>query len=131
MTDAAPIATVVDYRSLIVGLRTAAAQRGIAIGGADVAEVAGLSEGYLARLLAPGARHGLGMIAFGPILQVLGVKLLMVPDDEAIRRFSSRIGRRRETHVRHGVGCLADATHPAVRAAFIKRIGSKGGISRA
>ena len=98
------LAEIHDYPSLIVALRARARDRQIAIGGASATRVAGLSDGYLARLLSPaalksamgGRKHGdggvrIGLNTLGPILGLLGVRLVMVEDAEAMARYGPRV----------------------------------------
>jgi hypothetical protein len=101
------IAEIGDYRQLIGAMRLRAQQRQIALGGEHVAAVAGLPRGYLQKLIGPQQKtrknvRRIGIISLGPVLTVLGVKLLMVEDLEAIARYGGRIPHRVDRAVRSG-----------------------------
>jgi hypothetical protein len=54
----------------------------------------GLQSGYCAKLLAPHPIRRLGRVSLGPMLQVLGLKLLVVEDTDALERIRPRLTRR-------------------------------------
>jgi hypothetical protein len=60
-----------------------------------VDEVAGLPQRYTAKLLAPKGLKSLGRISMGPILGALGLKLAVLPDDEALARIRHRLPKSR------------------------------------
>jgi hypothetical protein len=87
-----PIAVVTDYRDLVVALRHRIVELGTSMESVD--EVAGLPQRYTAKLLAPGGQKSLGRISLGPILGALGLKLAVLPDDEALARIRHRLPKR-------------------------------------
>jgi len=93
-----------DYPDLLDVLRARAAERQITVGGEDTSEVSGLPIGYVQKLIGPRPVRRIGMTSFGPILGVLGLKLIAVEDTEAVKRIGSRLKKRNENLVR--AGCL-------------------------
>jgi hypothetical protein len=116
---------VIDYRSGYAGLvdafRTRAQERKIAITSSNVAAMANLPEYYVAKLLSVNPVRRIGMISLGPLLGVLGMKLVAMPDEDAIARYSGKLPQR----VAH---CAHDGV--AIRLTFSRRhmqkIGLKG-----
>lgn len=96
------IATFSDYAGMIDAMRARAVERRIAIAGASVAEVSGLPSAYIAKLLSVHPVRRVGMISLGPLLGVLGVKFVMVEDQEAIAKYSGRIDKRNEKCAHNG-----------------------------
>jgi hypothetical protein len=117
------------YRGLIVALRDRVAERQIALSGEAVAEVAGLPRGYLQKILSPLPKsredvRRIGVASLGPVLGVLGVKLVMVEDAEALERFGSRIPKRDPRAVRSGT------LEFSISRRFLKQIQRQGGLAR-
>ena len=116
---------VTDYESLLDVLRARAAERKIAVGGEDAAQVSGLPVGYVQKLLSAPPVKRIGHHSFGPLLAILGLRFIAVQDDDAIRRFGSRLSPRDERFVR-------SAKHNAVvhirfTRRHMKKIGTAGG----
>jgi hypothetical protein len=95
------IGVITTYDELLDVLRARAAQRHVATGG-DANEVAGLPSGYIAKLIGAKPVRRIGMMSLGPLLAILGVKLIAAEDPEAIARYGSRIKQRDERLVRGG-----------------------------
>jgi hypothetical protein len=89
-----PLATIKNYDDLITALRARVDDLGISRDTVD--EIAGLSDHYTTKLLTlsdtrrAGARRlgtrSLSLRILGPLLGALSVKILLVPDDEALAR---------------------------------------------
>jgi hypothetical protein len=94
MSDSlAPLAVFTDYRDLVFALRQRIVELGTHI--TAVGEVAGLPSGYTAKVLSLGqARPALGRISMGPILQTLGLRLVLVADEEALAKVRHRLPQR-------------------------------------
>lgn len=84
------------YAGLIAAFRVRAQERRIAITSADVAKVAGLADYYVAKLLSVNPVKRIGMISLGPLLGVLGLKLVVTEDLDAVVRFGSQIKQANE-----------------------------------
>jgi hypothetical protein len=67
-------------------------------------DLTGLQDGYVAKLLAPIPIKRIGMQSLGPLLTVLGVKLIMVEDSDALRRIGPRLTKRNAASVRYASG---------------------------
>ncbi len=83
------IAEVRDYQQLISALRARVVELGAA--GETLDDVAGLPLRYTMKLLAPMPLKTLGRTSMGPLLGVLGLKLLVVEDTEALERVRRRL----------------------------------------
>ena len=59
--------------------------------GCSLDAVAGMAEGYAAKLLAPVPIKSVGKTSLGPMLCALGVELWMVENPDLVARFTSRI----------------------------------------
>jgi hypothetical protein len=89
-TEPRVLAEFSTYPEMLAAFRARANERKIARSSEDTAFVAGLTSGYLAKLLAPKPVRRIGMESLGPVLGVLGVKLVMVEDEQAIARLDAR-----------------------------------------
>jgi hypothetical protein len=88
-----PLAIVCDYRDLVVALRHRIVELNISLESVDA--VAGLPARYSSKVLSMGkGRPALGRISLGPILGALGLKLAVLPDDEALARIRHRLPKR-------------------------------------
>jgi len=124
------LASIDDYPSMLFAMRARAAERQIAISSDEAAHVAGLSDGRLTQILSLRTLRNIqsvrrvGIVSLGPVLGVLGVKLLMVEDPDAVERFGGRIKRHNpnliHTHVVHHTQSIK----------FLRAIGKKGGRAR-
>lgn len=119
------IASISDYPGLIAAMRTRAAERKIAISSDNSADLAGLPDRYIAKLLGPKPVKRIGMISLGPLLGLLGVRLVMVEDQKAIEALAGRLMERNESCVRTG------AVHIELSYRFLKKIGAIGGRASA
>ena len=77
---------------MIAAFRARANERRIAITSPDVAQTAGLAAYYIPKLLTPSKNpvRRIGMISLGPLLGVLGAKLVLLPDPEAEKLYGAR-----------------------------------------
>lgn len=125
------LASIVDYPSMLFAMRARADERRIAISSDEAAHVSGLSDRRLTQILSLRTLRNLqsvrriGISSLGPVLGLLGVRLLMVEDPEAIKKLGNRIKLRNPNLVHTGV------VHHAQSIKFLKAIGKKGGKARA
>jgi len=121
------VAEVVDYPGLIAAIRARIAELGVAVGGVgpgSAGEVAGLADGYLAKLVAPGKwSKRLGMASLGPTLGVLGLKIYLVADDRQTAKMARRLEKRSGSYVRSNV------VHVEWSKQHLAEAGRKGAIS--
>jgi hypothetical protein len=114
---------ITDYGSLMDTLRARAAVRQIAVSG-DANEIAGLPTGYIQKLIGPRQVRRIGMMSLGPLLGVLGLKLIAVEDPETIKRFASRTRKRDQRLVRSGI--RGDTTKIFLSRRFMSKIQTEG-----
>lgn len=88
-----PIATVRDYGELHAALRARADE--LKLTRESIDGCAGFQDGYTGKLLAPVPIRGIGRETLGPLLTVLGLKIELTVDEEALARYASRTKRRR------------------------------------
>jgi hypothetical protein len=93
------LATVKDYEELMQALYDRAEE--LRASRSSIDEVAGWPEGYASKLLRKRRVKSFGAKSLGPLLSTLGLKLVVVEDDDAVRKYSSRLRLRRESLVRH------------------------------
>lgn len=121
------LAEITDYLHLVRAFRARAAELKIAIGSADAAALAGLPDRYLSKLLGPvSATAGkntrrIGIISLGPILGLLGAKLILVEDVEALEHVRNRLVPRNESQMR------VKSVHIEIGASTIRKARLKGG----
>ncbi len=98
--NAEPLAEITDYDGLVAAMRARAQERKLALSSDENAAIAGLPDKYLPKLIGTNPVRRLGMISLGAVLGVLGVKLLLVADEDAERKFGLRLKTRNEKLVR-------------------------------
>jgi hypothetical protein len=89
------------YQALVDAMRARAQERKIAITSPHVAAMANLPE-FICKLLSVHPVRRIGMISLGPLLGVLGMKLIAVPDESAVARYSGKLEKRNESCVHTG-----------------------------
>jgi hypothetical protein len=119
-----------DYPGMLMAFRARAAERQIAISSDETHHVAGLSDRRITQLLSLRTLRNIqsvrriGILSLGPLLGVLGVKLVMVEDVDAIKRHGERIKARNNNLVHGGVVQHTQSLK------FLRKIGKKGGKAR-
>jgi hypothetical protein len=88
-----PLATVRDYRELVLALRARADE--LNVSGEVLDFVTNLPDGYCRKLLAPTHIRALGRISLGVMLSALGLKLIVAEDAEAFERVKRRLTPRK------------------------------------
>jgi hypothetical protein len=96
------LAEVHDYAGLHGALRARSDE--LAVSRAELDSLSGLQSGYCGKLLAPVPIKRIGYQSLGPLLTVLGVKLIMVEDSDALRRIGPRLKKRNDASVRYASG---------------------------
>lgn len=131
--DAVPpkvLASITDYSQMLLAFRARANERQIAISSDEAAHVAGLSDRRLTQILSLRTLHNtqsvrrVGILSLGPLLGVLGVKLLMVEDPVAIKRFGNRLENRNSNLVHTGTIEIKFSRK------FHRAVAKKGGLAR-
>jgi hypothetical protein len=130
-----PLAIVTSYAGFIDALRARCEQLQISREALD--HVSGLPSRYSAKVLVRPDKQGgmrtLGRLSFDLLIPALGVKLLMVEDDEAMARVRRRLGGRNESQVRTKPASKVASTNspPGLRSVFLRAIATLGGHARA
>jgi len=122
MNDAEPIAEFRDYAGLVAALRLARERRNVSFETLD--KVAGLSRGYASKVLSPNGSRGITLRGLGWLMAGLGLKAVLIDDNDALRRINGRMVPRQETLVRSGAITLTLSRR------FLSKIGRKGATSR-
>jgi hypothetical protein len=89
MTNASRIALVRNYDGLVEALRKRADE--LQVSRLQIDAMSGLPDGYAAKILAPVQVRALGRISLGPMLQAMGLALLVVEDVETLDRLNRRL----------------------------------------
>jgi hypothetical protein len=64
----------------------------------SVDAVAGIPAGYFGKVVAPQPIKSMGKLTMGPVLQTLGLALIVVRDDEQFARLKDRLAKRKRVH---------------------------------
>ena len=86
------LAFVKDYSGLMDALR--ARVRELKVTHATIDDVAGLQINYVGKILAPVPLRAIGPVSLGPLLQSLGLKLVVMEDLTALQRIEKRLTKR-------------------------------------
>lgn len=98
MSDARRIAVVKSYDDLILALRARAIELGISRETLDT--ISGLQAGYTGKLLSFPPVRMFGRVSLGPVLQSMGLVLVVEQDPKAIERLQHRYIKRSPLGVR-------------------------------
>jgi hypothetical protein len=123
-----PLAICRDYDGLIVALRQRCIELGTSMEAID--RVAGLPDRYVTKAL--GSSRSLGRTSLGPLLGALGLKLAVLPDNDALARVRHRlIPRQTVGGKRMKAAPGADAPRKRARelAAALKRLRKRRKVS--
>lgn len=93
MIEPRQIAVVHDYDGLHAALRARADE--LRISRESIDANAGFQDGYTGKLLAPVPIKGIGQVTLGPLLTVLGLKIVLIEDADALTRYAKRAKKRR------------------------------------
>lgn len=92
MTEPRQLATVNEYTELMAALRARATELNVSRETLDA--VSGLQAGYCAKLLAPVPIRAIGPSSLGPLLQALGLALIVVEDLSNFQKIEGRMRKR-------------------------------------
>jgi hypothetical protein len=114
------------YAGLVAAFRARSNELEIAVTGEAVAEVAGIPASYFAKILSPSAnpRKRFGALSLGPIMAVLGLKIVLIEDRAAVEQYTRRIPRRNGAFVHHN--SAAAAINISLSKQFLRKIGRLG-----
>jgi hypothetical protein len=118
------------YTRMISAFRDRAAQRHIAMSSAAVADVAGVANYYFPKLLQANPVRRVGINSLGPLLAVLGLKIILVEDIEAVTRYGPRIPVATESCTRMLTVRAGRGKQQLVSVKMLRRIAPLGGAAR-
>jgi hypothetical protein len=95
MLDDRVLATVINYDGIIAVVR--GRMRELGITNATLEHIAGLPDGYIAKLLGASRIRNLGPNSFDGIVQGLGMKLIAVEDAKATEKMRPRWTQRKKS----------------------------------
>ena len=110
------------YPGLLAALRARIAELDVA--GERLDELAGLPRGYFQKLIGTRPKKRLGMQSLGDVFGALAVKAVLVEDEAALARITSRLVKRKYV-------VPSAAVHVEVSHRFLRKIGAIGGRARA
>jgi hypothetical protein len=113
------LADVGSYEALLAALRQRVSE--LQIHGERFDAFCGLPEGYLSKLIGVKPVRRIGMQSFAPLMAGLGLRLLVIEDQEATARLKNKLPPRNESYVR------SVAVHGHLTTRFLQKIGRKGG----
>lgn len=87
------LAVVADYGELIAALR--ARRDLLRLNHETIDAVSGLQAGYTSKLMADPPMKSLGLVSLGPMLGALGLAILVVHDNKALKRVKNRLVPRK------------------------------------
>jgi hypothetical protein len=125
--DASPpriIADVSSYEALLGALRERVTE--LKVCGERFDHFAGLPRGYLSKLVGAHPIRRLGMTSFAPVLAGLGLRCLLIEDQEATERLKNRVPPRNPSYVR----TMPASAGMILTARMLKRIRRLGGQAR-
>ena len=77
-----PLAEIIDYDGLVVALRARADQ--LEVSRETISDLAGLPDRYASKLLSLRHVRRIGLESLGPLLDTLGVRLVLIEDGDAL-----------------------------------------------
>jgi hypothetical protein len=121
MTEPRIIGEFDAYPGLVAVLRARVAE--LDVSGECLDELAGTPKGYFQKLLGTRPVKRLGLRSLGDVFGALAVKAVLVEDEAAIARVSSRWTKRK-------VSVPATGLHFEISHRFLRKIASMGGKAR-
>lgn len=118
-----------SYEDLLNAFRLRIREQELAISAEANTEIAGLSDRYLQKIVGSRPVKRIGVKSFGPILGLLGVRLVMVEDEQAQKRLqmlAEKYGR--QLKIREANLVRAAAAQFTVTYQFLSKIGRKGAL---
>jgi hypothetical protein len=117
----AELAEIHEFHELVAALKARMHELNITMDTLDA--IAGLPCRFSAKILAKKPLKGLGPISLGAIIGALGLKLIVVEDEEALSLVRSRLTKRKSPPV-------LDAPSIILTRTFFRRIGRLGASAR-
>jgi hypothetical protein len=121
-----PLAVARDYDELLAALRTRVEELRISRAGLDEA-MKTLPDGYAGKILAPFPVRSLGRVSLGPIIQALGLAIVLVEDEKALEKMRAFIGTRNQ---KEAIKAMKKAAMLACKQKTAKALQCAGGRAR-
>jgi hypothetical protein len=123
MDDERPrvLAEFTDYDGMLAAVRARVAE--LQVNGERFDEFAGLPRGYLSKLIGARPVRRIAMTSMGPVMNGLGLRLLVIENQEATARLKNHLPPRNQSYVR------SVAVHGHLTTRFLQKIGRKGGAN--
>jgi hypothetical protein len=118
------------YTRMISAFRDRAAQRQIPMSSAAVADVAGMPSYYFPKLLQANPVRRVGIHSLPSILAILGLKIILVEDEEAVRLYGPRIPVTNESCARMLTVKAGRGKQQLVSVRLLRKIAPLGGAAR-
>lgn len=132
MTEPRQLAVVRSLAELHAAVRARTEELGISRQVLD--DLAGLQPGYSGKVLAPRPMRLMGRMSFGAILGALGLALIVIVDEEQLRKVQGRHEPRMRHMVRKLYVLRKNGKHcnkpNFVKLSFLRQIASKAGKAR-
>jgi hypothetical protein len=122
MTEPRIVGEFDAYPGLLAALRARIAELNVA--GERLDELAGLPRGYFQKLIGTRPKKRLGMQSLGDVFGALAIKAVLVEDEAALARISSRLVKRKYV-------VRSRTWHVEFSHQFLRKIGAMGGRQRA
>lgn len=88
-----------DYSEFHAAFRLRAEQ--LKVSRLNLDEVSGTAHGWWGKFLGPRQIRRIGFATLGPALAALGLKIILIEDEEAFKKIKPRLVKRHENLVRH------------------------------
>jgi hypothetical protein len=128
-TEPRVLAEIHDYAELHAALRARADQLEVSRQWLD--KHSGLQNGYCGKLLSPTRIKNIGAQSLGPLLTVLGLRILLAEDPASMARMASRLEKRDQRAVRQlTVGKPKKRVYPKLGSAWGKYMAARRILSQ-
>jgi hypothetical protein len=114
---------IVDYQTLLDALRSRAIEQQVALSAPENSALAGVPDQYLGKVLGTRPIRRLGPTSLGAVLGLLGCRLVLVVDKEAMRKYGSRVKR-------HNPALVRASSEAQLAERHARRMARKGGRAR-
>lgn len=125
MPEPRAIATCWDYAGFLAACKARAHEQRTGLNSPSAAEITGLHKDHLAKVMSEKSGRFFTPLTLGPLLGLLGMKIVLVEDPEAMARVTRRLEKRtmtgRSMHLR------GDSVHFSITKAQMAEIQKKGG----
>jgi hypothetical protein len=116
------IAEFTDYEGMLAAVRARVAE--LQVNGERFDEFAGLPKGYLSKLIGVNPTRRIAATSMGPVMNGLGLRLLVIENQEATARLKKNLPPRNNSYVRT---VAVHGQHLTTR--FFQKIGRLGGAN--